>query len=181
MISRQWNWFCTLVFWELPTKYEDDAEVLHKNHHIRIPVAHHIPVFLRPTSVFSNDTVSHPNTSSSKDISDVKLEGLNPLKSASSTLENLSTIHIYNLHSKWNHSDCLFYWRGKYKRSEDKSGCLFPHCHDVLWGERGKLQWIFNSRGKFILEHRRTTKTTLSKVVWQIILPSAKRKSNPYK
>lgn len=45
----------------------------------------------------------------------------------------------------------------------------------------GKLQWVSNSRGKFNLEHRRTSKTTLSKVVWQIILPSAKRKSNPYK
>lgn len=94
-------------------------------------------MFLRPTSIFSSYTVSHPNTSSSKDISDVKWEGLNPLKSLSSTLENLSTIHVYNLHSKWNHSDCLFYWRGKYKRSEDKIGCLFPHCHDVLWGGWG--------------------------------------------
>lgn len=30
-----------------------------------------------------------------------------------------------------------FLLKGKYKRSEDKIGCLFPHCHDVLWGGGG--------------------------------------------
>lgn len=82
-----------------------------------------------------------------KDILDVKLKGPHPLKSLSSTPERLSTPRVHNLHSKWNHTDCFFFIEGGKKLSEDKIGCL---AHPLPWClvGGGKLQWLFNSRGK---------------------------------
>lgn len=51
----------------------------------------------------------------------------------------------------------------------------------MSYGRGVKLQWPFNARGKVPLKHTATTKTTLSKVAWQIILSPTKRKTNPYR
>lgn len=51
----------------------------------------------------------------------------------------------------------------------------------MSYGGGGKLQWLFNSRGKVTLKHTGTMETTLSKVAWQITLSPTKRETNPYR
>ena len=51
----------------------------------------------------------------------------------------------------------------------------------MSYGGGVKLQRPFDARGKVTLKHTATTKTTLSKVAWQIILSPTKRKTNLYR
>lgn len=71
------------------------------------------------------------------------------------------------------------YWRGKNPLKIKLAACA-PGAM-MSYGGGGKLQWLFNSRGKVTLKHTGTTETTLSKVAWQIILSPTKRETNPYR
>ena len=74
-----------------------------------------------------------------------------------------------------------YFIEGGKKNPLKKELAVYAPTTMMSYGEGVKLQWPIDARGKVTLKHTATTKTTLSKVAWQIILSPTKRETNLYR